>query len=84
MLPRSPQLLEDIRDAAAFIVEVTQGIGLERYRTKSLVANKPRALIQMTTRTARGVKTVDGVEVEFAPTSLHCYTVGRNTLERSR
>ena len=38
----------------------------------------------VTTRTARGVKTIDGVEVEFAPTSLHCYTVGRNTLERSR
>lgn len=38
----------------------------------------------VTTRTARGVKTVDGVDVEFAPTSVHCYTVGRNTLERSR
>jgi uncharacterized protein with HEPN domain len=31
MRPRSPQLLEDIRDAAAFIVEVTRGVTLERY-----------------------------------------------------
>lgn len=38
----------------------------------------------VTTRTARGVKRVDGVDVEFTPTSLHSYTVGRNTLERSR
>jgi uncharacterized protein with HEPN domain len=31
MPPRSPQLLEDIRDAAAFIAEVTRGVTLERY-----------------------------------------------------
>jgi hypothetical protein len=31
MPPRSPQLLEDIRDAAAFIVKVTRGVTLERY-----------------------------------------------------
>ena len=31
MRPRSPQLLEDIRDAAAFIAEVTGGVTLERY-----------------------------------------------------
>jgi uncharacterized protein with HEPN domain len=37
MLPRSPQLLEDIRDAAAFIVEVTQGIDLARYRADRLL-----------------------------------------------
>jgi uncharacterized protein len=41
-----------------------------------------RALV--TTRTTSGVHVVDGVEVEFTPTALHCYTVGRNTLERSR
>lgn len=41
-----------------------------------------RALV--TTRTASGLQIVDGVEVEFTPTALHCYTVGRNTLERSR
>jgi hypothetical protein len=26
---------------------------------------------------------LDGTDVEFTPTSLHCYTVGKNTLERS-
>lgn len=31
MPPRTPQLLEDIRDAAAFIVEMTRGVTLERY-----------------------------------------------------
>lgn len=38
----------------------------------------------VTTRTVSDIKTMDGVEVEFTPASLHCYTVGRNTLERSR
>lgn len=32
MHPRSPQWLEDIRDAAAFIVQVTAGVTLERYK----------------------------------------------------
>lgn len=38
----------------------------------------------VTTRTISEIKTINGIEVEFAPASLHCYTVGRNTLERSR
>ena len=38
----------------------------------------------VTTRTISEIKTMDGIEVEFTPASLHCYTVGRNTLERSR
>lgn len=38
----------------------------------------------VTTRTLSDIKTIDGIEVEFTPASLHCYTVGRNTLERSR
>ncbi len=38
----------------------------------------------VTTRTISDIKTMDGIEVEFTPASLHCYTVGRNTLERSR
>lgn len=32
MHPRSPQWLEDVRDAAAFIVQVTAGLTLERYK----------------------------------------------------
>lgn len=31
MQPRSPKLLEDIRDAAAFILEVAQGKSLDSY-----------------------------------------------------
>lgn len=38
----------------------------------------------VTTLSRSAVKTMNGVDVEFAPTSLHCYTVGRNTLDRSR
>jgi uncharacterized protein len=38
----------------------------------------------VTTRTISEIKKMDGIEVEFTPTALHCYTVGRNTLERSR
>ena len=38
----------------------------------------------VTTRTISDIKTINGIEVEFTPASLHCYTVGRNTLERSR
>ena len=38
----------------------------------------------VTTLSRSGVKAMNGMEIEFAPTSLHCYTVGRNTLDRSR
>jgi predicted AAA+ superfamily ATPase len=36
----------------------------------------------VTTCTKAGRKQVGGVDVEFAPAALHCYTVGKNTLER--
>lgn len=38
----------------------------------------------VTTRSLTGVKTVQGIEVEFTPASLLCYTISRNMLERSR
>ena len=37
MHPRSPKLLEDIRDAAAFIVEVTADRGLAQYSADRLL-----------------------------------------------
>ena len=37
MHPRSPKLLEDIRDAAGFIREVTQGRTLEQYGAERLL-----------------------------------------------
>jgi hypothetical protein len=52
---------------------------LEFARTNTL-ARRPL----VTTRTISEIKTMDGIEVEFTPAALHCYTVGRNTLERSR
>jgi predicted AAA+ superfamily ATPase len=38
----------------------------------------------VTTVSKQGTKDVGGTRVEFAPVSLHCYTVGKNTLERWR
>lgn len=38
----------------------------------------------VTTRSQAGVKTMQGVEIEFTPASLLCYTVSKNMLERSR
>lgn len=46
--------------------------------------NKLARMPLVTTLSRSGVKTMNGIDVEFAPTSLHCYTVGRNTLDRSR
>jgi uncharacterized protein with HEPN domain len=37
MHQRSPQLLESVRDAAGFILEVTQSVDLERYRIDRLL-----------------------------------------------
>lgn len=31
-----------------------------------------------------GLKDMNGVRVEFMPSSLHCYTIARNTLERGQ
>lgn len=36
----------------------------------------------VTTLTREETRTVEGVEIDFVPCSLHCYTVGKNTLER--
>lgn len=38
----------------------------------------------VTTYSKTGIKTMAGIEVEFSPSSLHCYTVAKNTLERKR
>lgn len=39
-----------------------------------------RALV--TTCTGMEVRRIDGHEVEFVPAALHCYSVGKRTLER--
>jgi hypothetical protein len=37
----------------------------------------------VTTRTVSGIVDMEGVSVEFVPSSLHCYTVARNLLAQS-
>lgn len=54
--------------------------GIIEFATTNKLARMPL----VTTLSRSGVKAMNGIEIEFAPTSLHCYTVGRNTLERSR
>ena len=53
--------------------------GLIAFSKKHKLARPPLC----TTLTQSGTQTFAGVEVEFTPASLHCYTVGKNTLERS-
>jgi hypothetical protein len=44
----------------------------------------PRDPCMATTLSREGVQAVGAVEIEYSPVSLHCYTVGKNTLERAR
>lgn len=37
----------------------------------------------VTTRTQSATRTMQGVEVEFCPASLHCYTIAKNSLDRN-
>jgi hypothetical protein len=41
----------------------------------------PRRRPLVTTLSKTDLRVLDGVEVEFVPTSLHCYTVSRNLLD---
>ena len=40
--------------------------------------------VLVTTRTKSGRKRVKGVEIEFLPTALHCYEVGKNLISYAR
>lgn len=53
--------------------------GLIAFAKKHKLARAPLC----TTLTQSAKHTIDGVTIEFTPSSLHCYTVGKNTLERS-
>lgn len=50
--------------------------GLRELAMKHRLARTPL----VTTRTVTARTTVDGVEVEFMPVALHCYTIARNLL----
>ena len=51
--------------------------GLTTFSGRHPLLRSPR----VTTCTKAGRKRVGDVEVEFSPAALHCYTVGKNTLE---
>lgn len=61
------------------VVEDKKGIkGLLEFAKRHKLARNPL----VTTHTISVNKRVDGVDIDFVPCSLHCYTVGKNTLER--
>lgn len=66
----SDRTVDDPRELAALIDFCTRN----RLQRRPLV----------TTVSFSGVRTMGGVEIEFSPCSLHCYTVGKNTLEGRR
>ena len=78
----------DARQRPRFAVEVkwsdrgfedSSGLkGLLEFARSHKLPRKPLA----TTMSKEGVVEMGGVTVEFSPVSLHCYTVGKNTLER--
>jgi predicted AAA+ superfamily ATPase len=50
--------------------------GLRELAVKNPLARKPL----VTTRTYTGTAQLDGVEIEFMPVALHCYTIAHNLL----
>ncbi len=50
--------------------------GLHALASKNLLTRMPL----VTTRTHTGKTTLDGIEIEFMPVALHCYTIARNLL----
>jgi predicted AAA+ superfamily ATPase len=54
--------------------------GLIEFALKHRLPRRPLA----TTLSREGIQTVGAVQIEYSPVSLHCYTVGKNTLEKAR
>ena len=50
--------------------------GLRELAAKHPLARKPL----VTTRTYTGEAQIEGIDIEFMPVALHCYTIGRNLL----
>jgi predicted AAA+ superfamily ATPase len=53
---------------------------LLQFARRHKLARKPL----VTTRTITATREIDGVAIDFVPCSLHCYTVGKNTLEQPK
>ena len=77
---QKPRFAVEVKWSDRSVTDSSEIKGLLEFARANKLARRPL----VTTRTAAGVSSFDGLEVEFTPTSLHCYTVGRNTLERSR
>lgn len=54
--------------------------GLREFASRHAMARRPL----VTTRTRAGVGRDGAIEIEFVPTSVHCYTLGRNLLRTNQ
>ena len=61
--------------------EELSGLAMFAKRTGLDGLSLVRDIVVVTTRTRIGIKSLDGVRINFIPTSLHCYTVGKNILK---
>ena len=59
-------------------VDELSGLIMFAKKTGLDLRSKIPGLVVVTTKTKLGRKNIDGVQVEFIPTSLNCYTVGKN------
>lgn len=78
----------DLKQRPRFVVEVKWSDRAfdDPREIKALVNFTKRCSLRrppmVTTLSKSAIRPVSGVEVEFMPSSLHCYTVGKNTLAR--
>jgi uncharacterized protein len=73
---QSPKFAVEIKWSDAAFENHNQLRGIRTLAAKYKLVRAPL----VTTRTAAGVVTIDGRQFEFAPSSLHCYTIARNLL----
>jgi predicted AAA+ superfamily ATPase len=73
---QSPRFLVEIKWSDRCYDDWGELRGLRELARRHALARRPL----VTTRTATGIGRDNGVEIEFMPTSLHCYTIARNLL----
>jgi uncharacterized protein len=73
---QAPRFLVEIKWSDRCFSDWSELRGIRELAVKHKLVRKPL----VTTLTAAGVGANDGVEIEFVPTSLHCYTIARNLL----
>jgi hypothetical protein len=75
-----PRFAVEVKWSDRAIEDVKPIKGLLEFSRKHNLGRLPL----VTTLSVGGRETVRGIELEFTPSSLHCYTVAKNTLERRR